>query len=110
MSIPEVAHHVHSWHPWSGQRLDLSDGTSLTWEPDEFGIMTVRTDPGRVVSVQMMVVNWRIVTSDSDQSMSQNGGWCYFGRDNATLARALIAARDFTPDMDDPVGYDKRAF
>lgn len=110
MPLPESASHVNSWHPWSGQRLDLSDGTSLTWEPDGYGLMAVRTDPGRTVAVVLMAYNWRVVIFHPDHPMFHDRGWCYFGRDNATLARTLIAARGFTPDMDDPVGYDKRAF
>lgn len=89
--------------------MHLPDGTPFLWDPDEYGYMVVRRDPHRNVSVCVMLVNYRIVTDNGDP-FSITGSWCYFGKDSATLGRALHAALHFAPEHEHPHGYDKYLF
>ena len=64
------------------------------------------------VEVHRMLYNWRLVVGLAElDGVSYEKGYCYFGTDQATLAKAILAARAWEDPLDtDPVGFDKRAY
>jgi hypothetical protein len=70
----------------------------------------VKRGDGWVVDVMAMAFNWRVVLHQ-DNDRTYDRGFCYFGRDDESLARALRAAAAWDdPYNTDPEGFDKVAF
>lgn len=79
--------------------IPISNGFRLQ-ETDEY-----------VVEVWVMLFNWRLVVMPPNQQQVVSHGYCYFGRDLGTLARAVAAGLEWRDPMNtEPAGYDKRAF
>lgn len=69
---------------------------------------TVKQAGEWLVEICPMLFNYRIVLTPVDCPDVWDHGWCYFGRDQATLLRAWAAAELFDPETQSaPMGYDK---
>jgi len=78
--------------------------------PTENGFRLQTTDE-YVVEVWAMLYNWRLIVMLPNQTITVEHGFCYFGRDFETLARAVAAGLTWeNPLTDAPEGYDKQAF
>jgi hypothetical protein len=83
---------------------------SETLVPTPFGFRVKETED-YVVEVWKMLFNWRLVVMLPNQTLTTEHGYCYFGTDLETLARACAAGLEWEdPLHTDPKGYDKKAF
>lgn len=58
-----------------------------------------------------MLFNWRLVILEPNQEHSVWHGYCFFGTDLTSLARAIAAGLAWEDPMHtDPPDYDKKAF
>lgn len=65
-----------------------------------------------IVDCMRMLFNWRlVVTTPEEDGRSYRHGFCYFGRDAATMHRAIAAGLAWAdPLTSAPEGYDKQAY
>lgn len=78
--------------------------------PIENGFRLQETDE-YVVEVWAMLYNWRLIVMLPNQALTVEKGYCYFGRDFGTLAKAVAAGLTWeSPLTTAPEGYDKQAF
>ncbi len=65
-----------------------------------------------IVEVRLMMFNWRLVcTRVEERGIFIAHGYCYFGRDERTLQRAIEAGLAWEdPLHTPPAGFDKHAF
>lgn len=76
---------------------------------NEHGCITVKEQAGYLVELVPMIYNWRVVLTPADDTYGWDFGWCYFGTDRDTFARAWLAAERFDLEtMAEPEGFDKR--
>jgi hypothetical protein len=77
----------------------------------EGGYRLVETDE-YVVDCMVMLFNWRlVVTTPQYDGLQYMHGFCYFGRDRATLLRAIAAGLAWEDPLHTaPEGYDKQAY
>lgn len=75
----------------------------------EGGYRIKLSDDGRHhIDVLLMLFNWRVVTTPTDCPLMYDRGWCYFGRDESSFVRAVMAAWVWDgADDSEPSGYDK---
>lgn len=86
----------------------LEAGETLPFWNEDRGTWTVKRSGDYLVEISVMLFNYRIVLTPVSCLDVWDHGWCYFGRDQATLTRALLAATAFDPQTQSaPVGYDK---
>lgn len=71
-----------------------------------------RTPDFEVIDVTRQIFNWRLhVAQAEDYGRLYEHGYCYFGTDAFTLARAVSAGLAWDDPLNtDPVGFDKKAF
>lgn len=71
------------------------------WEDDEV-----------IVEVRLMMFNWRLlVTRVEERGVFYAHGFCYFGRSEETLQRAIEAGLAWEDPLHTrPPGFDKEAF
>lgn len=78
--------------------------------PIDNGFRLQSTDE-HVVEVWRYIFNWRLVSMLPNQQETTERGYCFFGTDLETLARAVAAGLEWeNPLHSDPTDYDKRAF
>jgi hypothetical protein len=91
----------------------------LRSKADIKGEWIVRTENGYrlqetetfTVEVWKMLFNWRLVVMPPHQQVETTHGYCYFGTNLESLARAVAAGLQWTDPMNTaPVGFDKQAF
>ena len=76
--------------------------------PIDGGVRIKATDAYHI-DVLTMLYNFRIVTTPKAAPLVWDRGWCYFGNDEATFVRAVLAALAWDgSDDSEPAGYDKR--
>lgn len=64
-----------------------------------------------VVEVWRYVFNWRLVVLFPNQLIAVEHGFCYFGTDLESLARAVAAGLEWDDPLHTlPAGFDKQAF
>jgi len=64
-----------------------------------------------VVEVWGMIYNWRLIVMKPNQNVTVEHGYCYFGRNFETLAKAVAAGLTWKDPLNSaPEGYDKQAF
>ncbi|XUK64640.1 hypothetical protein ABMA10_21945 [Plantibacter sp. RU18] len=64
-----------------------------------------------VVEAWKMLYNWRLVVMRPHQQVDTIHGYCYFGTDLETLARAVAAGLQWEDPLHSaPEGFDKQAF
>lgn len=74
------------------------------------GYVIRRTDNWSI-EVWPMLYNWRVVLVPPGPPSTVWKGYCYFGTEVGTMARAILAANAWEdPEHTDPAGFDKRAF
>lgn len=64
------------------------------------------------VDVMLMMFNWRLVVGLTEMDgLTYEHGYCYFGTDLGTFARAVAAGIAWTDPLNtDPEGFDKKAY
>lgn len=79
--------------------------------PTEYGFRIRATDE-YVIDVRKMLFNWRLIVSLAPEyGVSDLHGYCYFGRTEEALHRAVAAGLAWDePLTTDPEGFDKQAF
>lgn len=86
----------------------LRDGARIETIDDGFRLQS--TDE-HVVEVWRYMFNWRLVSMLPNQNATTERGYCFFGTDLESLARAVAAGLAWeNPLRSDPEGFDKRAF
>lgn len=64
-----------------------------------------------VVEVWQYLFNYRLIVRLSDDPVSVEHGYCYFGRGLESLTRAVAAGLEWTDPLHTPPhGFDKQAF
>lgn len=82
----------------------------MRMEQTDNGLL-VKTIEGYDVYLVAQIFNWRIVLSTEGDEWGTIAGFCYFGRGDETLVRALSAATEWTDlARTSPVGFDKCAY
>jgi hypothetical protein len=87
---------------------DLTDlAENLT--PIDGGYRVKLSDDGRHhIDVLRMIYNWRIAATPVDSPMFIDRAWCYFGTDDESFRKAVLAALVWDgDDSTEPAGYDK---
>ncbi len=85
--------------PKLGEITRIDEGFRLQ-ETDEF-----------IVEVHRMLFNWRLIVRRPELSWEIEHGFCFFGTDLATLARAVAVGLEWDDPLHaTPTGFDKQAY
>lgn len=102
-------HGLHDFEGWSGVAVIV--GINL----DQLRVVIpgyqwrVKSTASHHIDILGMIYNFRIVTTPRDCELVWDRGWCYFGRDEGTFIRAVLAAMAWDgSDESEPLGFDKR--
>ncbi|ROS46197.1 hypothetical protein [Curtobacterium sp. PhB78] len=79
--------------------------------PTEYGFRVRATDQ-YVIDVRKMLFNWRLIGSLAPAyGITDQHGFCYFGRTEEALHRAVAAGLTWEDPLNtEPEGFDKQAF
>lgn len=91
------------------QRIEDSIDTSKIIQTEDG--FRIRETSEYVIEVHAMLFNWRLIVMLPNQNVTIEHGYCYFGRDLESLARAIAAGLEWAdPLATEPTGFDKKAF
>lgn len=94
----------------AAERVDEDRPARAEVEEIENGFR-VRLTEEYSIEVWRMLFNWRLVILEPDQQVSVWHGYCFFGTDLTSLARAIAAGLAWEDPMHtDPPDFDKKAF
>lgn len=79
--------------------------------PTEYGFRVRATDE-YVIDVRKMLFNWRLIVSLPERyGIEDEHGFCYFGRTEEALHRAVVAGLAWEDPLNtEPEGFNKQAF
>lgn len=87
---------------------DASGANGITRIDEGFRLRATET---YIVEVHKMLFNWRLVVFEPDALIDIKHGYCFFGTDLATLARAVAAGLEWVDPMNTPpADFDKQAY